>query len=118
MFYRRNFFIRTLAAFAGDFAIGFSLAVACSWVIQYAALGLFLSFLLWIVAIVIALALSQHVVHPLVATVLSDHKLDDAIDAVSSLAESVTHFARGAGSPAWDHLRGSFGRYASSFMAR
>jgi hypothetical protein len=73
---RRNYFIRTIAAFAGDFAVGFALASACVWIIQSAALGLFLSFLLWLMAIVGGLAISQLVVHPTVQFVLSDRKLD------------------------------------------
>jgi hypothetical protein len=73
---RRNFFIRIVAAFAGDFTVGFALASACVWVIQSAALGLFLSFLLGLVALIGALSLSQLIVHPVVQFALSDRKLD------------------------------------------
>ena len=76
MSFRRNFFIRSVAAFAGDFAVGFALASACIWVIQSAALGLFLSFLLWLMAIIGGLAMSQLLVHPTVQFALSDRKLD------------------------------------------
>ena len=76
MSFRRNYFIRTVAAFSGDFAVGFALASACVWVIQTAALGLFLSFLLWLMFIVGGLAISQLVVHPTVEFALSDRKLD------------------------------------------
>lgn len=110
---RRNLFIRSVAAFAGDFAVGFSLAAACIWVIQSAALGLFLSILLWLLAAIAALAMSQYLVHPAVALLLSDRKLDDGIAAVSSLAQGLAQFASGFSSPAVDHLRGAFTRYAA-----
>jgi len=91
---RRNFFIRTVAAFAGDFSVGFSMAVACTWIIQSAALGLFLSFLLWLLALMVSLALSQYVVHPVAAVVLSDRKLDDGIAAVDAAARSASDAAQ------------------------
>ena len=69
---RRNFFIRALSALAVDITVGIALASACTWVIEVAALGMFLSFLLWLLTIVLSLALSQHVVHPVVKTLLSD----------------------------------------------
>ena len=90
---RRNTVIRTVAALCGDIAVGVALATACAWVIEAAALGLFLSFLLWLVGTVLALALSQYLVHPAVQLVLSDRKLDGAVDALSVLAEA----AQGAG---------------------
>ena len=76
---RRIFFIRSISTVAGDTAIGFALASACLWIIQSAALGLFLSFLLWLLAIVLSLALSQHVLHPAFALLLSDRKLDRSL---------------------------------------
>ena len=90
---RRNTVIRTVAALCGDIAVGVALAAACAWVIEAAALGLFLSFLLWLVGALLALALSQYLVHPAVQLVLSDRKLDGAVDALSVLAEA----AQGAG---------------------
>jgi hypothetical protein len=86
---RRNFFIRCVATLAGDFAVGFAFGSACAWVIQSAALGLFLAFLAWLLAVIAALMLSQHVVHPVVQFALSDHKFDHAVafstDAVARL---------------------------------
>jgi hypothetical protein len=73
---RRNFFIRSVATLAGDFAVGFALASACIWMIQSAALGLFLSFLLWLMTIIGALTMSQRIVHPAVQFALCDRKLD------------------------------------------
>jgi hypothetical protein len=73
---RRNFFIRSIAAFTGDFSLGFALASTCIWMIQSAALGLFLTFLLWLMVIIGGLAMSQLLVHPTVQFALSDRKLD------------------------------------------
>ncbi len=109
---RRNFFIRALSALAVDITVGIALASACTWVIEVAALGMFLSFLLWLLTIVLSLALSQHVVHPVVKTLLSDSKLDDGIDAVSSMARELAHFAQGCGTPPWEFLLARFGAYA------
>ena len=76
---RRNFFIRTAAAFAGDFTVGFALAAGCVWVIQFATLGLFLSFVLGLIALIVALSTSQLIVHPVVQFALSDRKLDHGL---------------------------------------
>lgn len=81
---RRNTLIRTVAAVCGDIAVGAALASACVWLIEAAALGLFLSFLLWLVGLMLSLALSQYVVHPLCAAVLSDRKLDGAVRFLTS----------------------------------
>jgi ABC-type sugar transport system permease subunit len=97
---RRNTVIRTVAALCGDIAVGVALATACAWIIEAAALGLFLSFLLWLIGTVLALALSQYLVHPAVQLVLSDRKLDGAIDALGVLAEA----AQGAGAQVGDRL--------------
>lgn len=91
---RRNFFIRAVGTFAGDFAVGFAMATACIWIIEAAALGLFLSFLLWLLALIAALVLSQHVVHPVAAVVLSDRKLEDGIAAVEAAARSASDAAQ------------------------
>jgi hypothetical protein len=103
---RRNVFIRTVAAFAGDFAVGFSMAVACSWIIQAAALGLFLSFLLWLLGLILSLALSQYVVHPLATALLSDRKLDRGIELLSSLSRAAGDLGLTPGT--WQQLRRRF----------
>ena len=112
---RRNFFNRAVGTVAGDFVVGFAMAAACIWVIQSAALGLFLSFLLWLLALIVALALSQHVVHPVAAVVLSDRKLDQGIDALASLARSAGDLAQGLGAPPWDQVRQTVSRFAAGF---
>ena len=86
--YRRTA-IRTVVALAGDIAATAAIAVACAWIIETAALGLFLSFLTWLLGLVISLALSQYVVHPALSVVLSDAKLDWSIAALSQLWSTV-----------------------------
>lgn len=97
---RRNILIRTVAAVAGDIATGVAVAAACIWLIEAATLGVFLSFMVWLLGALIALALSQYVVHPTVAIVLSSRKLDVGIDALTGLANRITRFARSAPQPA------------------
>ena len=87
---RRNTLIRTVAAVSGDIATGIAMAAACVWLIEAAALGLFLSFLLWLLGALIALAFSQYVVHPTVAVMLSNRKLDASIEAMNGMADQVT----------------------------
>jgi hypothetical protein len=97
---RRNALIRTVATITGDIAAGFAMASVAVWLIEYAALGIFLSFLVWLLATIAALALSQYVVHPAATALLSDHKLDMAVDAMSGLADRLTLLARSALQPA------------------
>ena len=97
---RRNIIIRSVATVCGDIATGVAVASACVWLIEAAALGLFLSFLVWLLGALLALALSQYVVHPTLTVLLSDAKLDLAVDAVSDLADRLTRFARSALQPA------------------
>ena len=91
---RRNILIRTVATITGDIAVGVACASAAIWIIETAALGLFLSFLIWLLAGIAALALSQFVVHPATKVLLSDKKLDLAVNAVSGLADRLTQFTR------------------------
>ena len=97
---RRNVIIRTVATVAGDIATGLAVASACIWIIESAALGLFLSFLIWLIGTLLALALSQYVVHPALTTLLSDSKLDLAVDAVTLLGNRFTRFTRSVLHPA------------------
>ena len=93
---RRNILIRTVAAVSGDIATGVAVAAGCIWLIESAALGLFLSFMVWLLGALIALALSQYVVHPAVAALLSSHKLDVGVNALSELAGRITRLTRSA----------------------
>lgn len=92
---RRNFFIRTVAVVAGDIALGAALASACVWLIEAAALGLFLSFIAWLLMVLLSLVISQHVVHPAMQALLSDRKLDDAVGSVRSLVGWIQHGVQG-----------------------
>jgi len=84
----------------GDITIGVAMASVALWIIESATLGLFLSFLIWLLAAIAALALSQYVLHPALSVALSDRKLDLAVDAVSSLGERLARFARFTAQPA------------------
>ena len=86
---RRNVLIRTVTAVLGDVATGIAVASACVWLIEAATLGLFLSFLTWLIGALAALALSQYLVHPAVALLLSDRKLDVSIAALAEVADQV-----------------------------
>jgi hypothetical protein len=93
---RRNIIIRTMATITGDIAAGVAMASVALWIIETAALGLFLSFLMWLIAAIAALALSQLVVHPACKVLLSDQKLDLAVNALSGLAVEWSRFATAA----------------------
>ena len=97
---RRNIIIRTVATITGDIATGVAVASACIWIIETAALGLFLSFLLWLIGVLLSLALSQYVVHPALTVLLSDSKLDLAVDAVTALGNRLSRFTRSVLQPA------------------
>lgn len=114
---RRNFWIRTIAGITGDVAVGVALSSACLWIIESAALGLFLSFLLWIVAILLGLACSQYLVHPLVTFALSDRKLDRSIDELSALARAAVDLGTEVGWPSLDQWRQGLGRVTRNFTA-
>ena len=87
---RRNILIRTVATVVGDIATAMAMASACIWLIEAAAFGLFLSFLLWLIAALLAMAASQYLMHPAVTLLLSDRKLDHGIEALSSMADLVS----------------------------
>ena len=93
---RRNVIVRTVATITGDIATGIAVASACVWFIQAATLGWFLSFLIWLIGTLLALALSQYVVHPALTVALSDAKLDLAVDAVAALGSRLTRLTRAA----------------------
>jgi hypothetical protein len=91
---RRNIIIRSVASIVGDITVGVAFASAAVWVIESAALGLFLSFLVWLLAGIAALAFSQYVFHPTAKVVLSDQKLDLAVNAISGLAARLNLYTR------------------------
>lgn len=91
---RRNVLIRTVSTVAGDIATGVAVASVCIWIIETAALGLFLSFLIWLIGAILSLALSQYVVHPALTVLLSDSKLDLAVDVVQLLGSRLSQLTR------------------------
>ena len=91
---RRNIIIRTVATIAGDIAAAVAVASACVWIIETAALGVFLSFLVWLLGAISALALSQYVLHPVLTAAMSDRKLDLAVDVVTDLAGRIARLTR------------------------
>ena len=93
---RRNVLIRSVAAVAGDIAIGIAMASVCVWIIQVASLGLFLSFLLWLLGAMLSLALSQYVLHPALKLLLAEDKLDRARAAMGDIARAMQRTAEGA----------------------
>lgn len=98
---RRNVMIRSVAVVCGDVAAAVALASACAWLIEAASLGLFLGFLVWLLGALMALALSQYLVHPAVNALLCDRKLDRGIEALSALAQVGTR----AGRQLWSRFR-------------
>lgn len=83
---RRNLLIRTVTTLCGDIAIGLAMASLCVWLIEVAAFGIFMGFLMWLLAALLSLGLSQYLLHPAVAALLSDRKLDHGIALASGLA--------------------------------
>lgn len=105
---RRNILIRTVATLCGDIAVGVALASACVWLIETAMLGIFLSFMAWLLAAILSLAISQYVIHPLGAALLSDRKLDDAMHLLSTYANSGKPMAMAAMAELSRHARSAF----------
>jgi len=84
---RRNVIVRCLTSMTGDIALAVAVASGCVWVIEAASLGLFLSFMVWLVATLAALAFSQLVLHPAVNMLLSDRKFDGTIDTIIDVVQ-------------------------------
>lgn len=81
----------------------------CAWVIQVAALGLFLSFLVWLIAaLLISLVLSQYIVHPGVKFLLSDHKLDVAVGTVTGLCAAASQLGDRTSHQLWSAVKGGW----------
>jgi len=104
---QRNTLLRSVAGLTGDVAIGIAIASACLWLIEFAALGMFLSFLLWLLGTIVALALSQYILHPTIKLLLADRKLDSAIAAATLGTEAFMAAARLHRTP-WANLLDAF----------
>lgn len=114
---RRNTLIRTITSFTGDIALGLAMASACTWIIQSAALGIFMSFMLWLLVVILSLALSQYLIHPASQLLLSDHKLDEGIDVALGMVAVLANLTNKAREGLWFTLQqsaGSFGFGRSS----
>lgn len=110
---RRNALIRTVAAITGDIATGIAVASACLWLIEAATLGLFLSFMLWLLALLVSLALSQHLVYPATQLLLSDQKLDAGLAALAGLSRTLVDLSDKARMGLWSTLRQGARRFHS-----
>lgn len=115
---RRNIFIRSVVGLTGDFAVGFALGLACIWIIEVAALGLFLSFLLWLIALVAGLAISQYALHATVQFALSDRKLDRGIEVLASLSQALADLGFDFRSSGWSELRHRFDRFTDRYGSK
>lgn len=89
---RQRIFIRTVSALAGDIAVGLLFASACVWIINFAALGIFLSFLLWLLGAILTMAASEYLIHPTVAFLLSDKKLEETLRRAHGLTDVFMQF--------------------------
>lgn len=104
---RRKALIRTVAALTGDLAVGVAFTSACAWVISAAALGAFMTFLAWLIAALLWLVVSQHLVHPSVQFLLSDQKLDAVVDTARGLSDVFVVMGTAAGHELWQAARRS-----------
>lgn len=114
---RRNAIIRSVAGVTGDITIGIALASTCIWIINTAALGLFLSFLVWLIGTLVGLAISQYAVYPAINFALSDRKLDRGVEVLSAWAARANAITKDAGAPAWQQLRRGLTRFAAGQTA-
>lgn len=86
----------TVATVTGDIAIGLLFASACTWIINVAALGIFLAFLVWLIAAILAMAASQYLIHPTIKFLLCERKLDQVLQHTHGLAGVFTQFGNAA----------------------
>ena len=106
---RRNFLIRSVVALGADIVVACALASACAWLIQAATLGMFLSFMVWLIGLLLALAISQYIVHPSVQFLLSDQKLNDTLHTLGDLSNLVGVLGHHAGRQLWATVKGKWG---------
>ena len=81
--------LRATVSLAGDAGAAIAIASACAWIIESAALGLFLSFLVWLLGLIMSLALSQHIVHPTIQFAMADDKLNRGRALASALFDQL-----------------------------
>lgn len=103
---RRHTLIRTMASLTGDIAIALLFSSVCIWIINFAALGIFLSFLLWLIAALVCLAASQYLIHPTVQFLLSDRKLEEVLRTTHGLYGVFVDNGLSVGRRVWERWRG------------
>ena len=110
MNHRNQTLYRTVATLTGDITIGLLFSSICIWIINVAALGIFLSFLAWLIAAILAMAASQYLIHPTVNFLLCDRKLERVVQKTHGLAGVFIKVGNAAAEKALIHL----GRTATS----
>lgn len=78
----RNTIIRMVGGAIGGSAWGYALAAAAHWVIAYAALGIFLTFIVWLIAVALLFA-GSYCIADTVTRVLSDAVIDGTLGKVN-----------------------------------
>jgi heme/copper-type cytochrome/quinol oxidase subunit 4 len=104
MNHRNQTLYRTVATLTGDITIGLLFSSICIWIINFAALGIFLSFLAWLIVTILAMAASQYLIHPTVNFLLSDRKLESAVQKVHGLTGVFIQVGHAAAEKARMHL--------------
>ena len=104
MNHRNQTLYRTVATLTGDITIGLLFSSICIWIINFAALGIFLSFLAWLIVTIWAMAASQYLIHPPVNFLLSDRKLERAVQKVHGLTGVFIQVGHAAAEKAHIHL--------------
>ncbi|MFO1199047.1 MAG: hypothetical protein U1E86_18975 [Burkholderiaceae bacterium] len=103
---RHGVIVRLVASLTGDVTVGIGVASACGWLISAAGFGFFMSFLSWLAAALFALAISQYLVHPAAEFLLSDRKLDQALDAITGVGNALRITGVAIGQNAVQAVRG------------
>lgn len=101
---RHQTLYKTVATFTGDITVGLLFASVCIWIINVAALGIFLSFLVWLIAAFLAMAASQYLIHPTINFLLCDRKLDRVLQNTHGLAGVFIQFGNAAAEKVMSHL--------------
>jgi hypothetical protein len=104
MNHRNQTLYRTVATLTGDVTIGLLFSSICIWIINVAALGIFLSFLAWLIAAILAMAASQYLIHPTVNFLLCDRKLERVVQKAHGLTGVFIQFGNLAAEKTMSHF--------------
>jgi len=80
----RNYLIRSVLAFAGGYAIGTAACAALTWICVAAALSTFLTFLVWLVGMVMAFILAVRW-GQYVDSVVTNQRIDNVFTTIAAL---------------------------------